>query len=637
MDSLADFHFIRPLWFLAALPSLWMTWLLWHRQHRSTGLESSIDQSLLPFLTTGESRRLSRLPLMGLLALWLSAVTALAGPTWERRPQPVFQDQSVVVIALDLSPSMAAEDVKPSRMVRAHLKIQDFLATRKEGLTGLIVYAGEAFVVTPLTDDTHTISNLLPTLTSGILPIPGSNVEMAVALADELVRSAGITRASLLLITDDINPDGIATLSRRFPANMRLTILGIGTDEGAPVPANGEFLKDADKGTIIIARRNSEAMKALAAANNGFYLPMQGDNSDIDFYNGHLERLFLSDKQQDDTRNSDVWYELAPALLLLILPFVALTFRRGWLLGALLCITALAGSMPPIVWASPWESLWHNAEQRAYQAYQRQEYDRAAENFNDPLWRGSAHYKQGDYQGALESFQQDDSAVGHYNRGNALANLQRFDDAIAAYDQALSLAPNLTQAKHNKQRLEELLKQRQNQQQGQGGAGDEGNPAEQSSSENGGAEREDSRAGSNNSEHGESGESGDQAGKTEENAEAGDNTGSEPGQQSADAASDTGEDSGQSSGAPGEDEHNLAKEQEAGKTINEDGDSSALTAQTDSLTTEKEQALQQWLQRIPDDPSGLLKRKFEYEFEKRKQLYQQGQWQLPENNAHNRY
>lgn len=190
MSWLSDFHFLRPLWFFAVVPLGWLVYKLWQKKFQQTGFEPHINRELLQHLTLKSTKKQSHYPLTGLVTAWLIAIVALAGPAWEKLPQAVFESESAVVILLDLSPSMMATDIKPSRIVRAHLKVQDILRQRKDGLTALIVYAGEAYTVTPFTDDSRTISNLLATLVPGILPLPGSNPEMAVELAKDLIESS---------------------------------------------------------------------------------------------------------------------------------------------------------------------------------------------------------------------------------------------------------------------------------------------------------------------------------------------------------------------------------------------------------------------------------------------------------------
>ncbi len=390
------------------------------------------------------------------------AVAALAGPTWEKLPQAVFESESAVVILLDLSPSMMARDIKPSRIIRAHLKIQDLLRQRKDGLTALIVYAGEAYTVTPFTDDSRTISNLLATLIPGILPLPGSNPEMAVELATDLIQSSRVTKASILLLTDDIAEAAVDTIINTLSGDTDLSIIGIGTDAGATIPYDGAFLKDEQQQNII-AKRNSDVMQNLTKQTNGYYLPIQADNSDVEFYLSHLEQRFNNDNLKANSTTGDRWFESGQFIILLLIPFILFAFRRGVLLS-ILCVGFTSFIIQPSsLYAAEYQSIWKNENERGLDAWKQQNYKSAIGLFNDLQWRGSTYYKKGEYDKALELFEQDDTATGHYNRGNAHAHLNQYEDAIVAYKQALKKDSTLSQAKKNKDIVEKLLQQRNQQ------------------------------------------------------------------------------------------------------------------------------------------------------------------------------
>ena len=155
-EILGDFHFLRPFWFLGLIPIL-MIWLVYRSQDKgSGGWEGVINPMLADYLIDrGEviSEFTKRVQFLLWLIAWLLACTALAGPTWEKLPEPVAKKVSALIIVLDLSPSMLAQDIKPSRIMRARYKLIDILNLRKEGLTALVVYSGGAHLVSPLTDD----------------------------------------------------------------------------------------------------------------------------------------------------------------------------------------------------------------------------------------------------------------------------------------------------------------------------------------------------------------------------------------------------------------------------------------------------------------------------------------------------
>ena len=204
-----ELHFLRPAWLLALLPLGWLAWQSWHQKLASPGWRAVCDAHLLPHLLVGEARQARRWPAGLIGAAGLLAVIALAGPTWKQLPQPVFRSQNAMVIVLDLSRSMNATDVKPSRLIRARLKLRDLLARHREGQTALVVYAGDAFTVSPVTDDTATIDALVPVLRTSLMPAPGSNTESALRRARDLLAQAGAVRGEIILITDGASPSEI--------------------------------------------------------------------------------------------------------------------------------------------------------------------------------------------------------------------------------------------------------------------------------------------------------------------------------------------------------------------------------------------------------------------------------------------
>ena len=222
-----QFHFLRPVWLLALAPLAVLLWYLVKGRRMSRSWQAVVDPALLPHLLTGQvqSRRLWPLLMMGLGGML--AIIALAGPVWEKLPQPVFKQQSALVIALDLSRSMDANDIKPSRLARARHKITDILAQRREGQTALIAYAAEAFAVTPLTDDDATIKAMLPGLTTDIMPTQGSSADRALEQAYTLFEHVGIRHGSLLLMSDGFSKTEIQSMNLLLNqyANLRLAVL----------------------------------------------------------------------------------------------------------------------------------------------------------------------------------------------------------------------------------------------------------------------------------------------------------------------------------------------------------------------------------------------------------------------------
>lgn len=347
----ADFHFLRPDWFYALIPLTLLLWWLWSRHGQRSRWEGVCDSELIQPLLTGGKGTGPRLPLTLLALGWLLAVTALAGPSWTKLPQPVLAKQQARVIVLDLSRSMDAADLKPSRLAQARFKTLDLLKAIDEGQTGLIAYAGEPFTVSPLTDDSATIAALLPSLDTTLMPAAGTRTDLALAQAGRLLQQAGVSHGQVILIGDGVAPlQASLKQARQLRADgHRLSVLAVGTRSGAPIPTQqGGFLSDHN-GAIVIPRLDPQPLETLAAQGGGQLIMMDSSGKDIDQLLA-TSVLSLDTDTKSDTSDSmlsslhaDLWREQGPWLLLLLLPLAALGFRRGWL-GVL-----LLGSLLPLM------------------------------------------------------------------------------------------------------------------------------------------------------------------------------------------------------------------------------------------------------------------------------------------------
>ncbi len=582
-------HFLRPGWLLLLILLAVVLWLLLVRRYDSGSWRAVIDERLRPFVLSDSGQNQREWTRWIPAAVALLAIIALAGPTWERLPQAVYHKDSALVIALDLSRSMNAADIKPSRLTRARHKIADILNLRQEGQTALVVYAADAFTVTPLTSDVDTILTLLPDLETELMPAQGTRADRALKLALELFENSGIARGDVLLVSDglsDLELGRVETLLESKPG-QRVSVLVIGTAEGGPVPLkNGGFLKDRS-GAIVISSLQEDNLRRIAQIGGGVYATLSADDIDINTLAYMMESAIDDREARLSDRSADLWRELGPWLLLFALPFAALVFRRGLIWLFPLCILVL----PPDAQALDWSAWWQNNDQRANQLFEQGEPAAAAELFDDPDWKASSNYRAGDYAAALDTWEQLESEAAAYNHANALAKLGRLDDALAAYDRLLQQNPAHEDARYNKQAIEEFLKNQQSQQQQDGQQGQQG---EQQQQQQGDQQQQQSGQGETQSE-----ESEQAAGSRQDQPETGEQDQQQAQQQ--DGQDDT-------------EQQQSAKQQQESEADQQAAESETMAELDQQMS---EQAAEQWLRKIPDDPGGLLRRKFIYQYRKR--------------------
>ena len=632
--------FLRPEWFLLLIPLVGMAVLYWRGKRASRSWAAVIDARLLPHVLAGKRGRNARWPVILTLLIATLLVTALAGPAWQKREQPVFKQKSALVIALDLSVSMNAEDIRPSRLERARLKLIDLLKLRREGQTALIAYAASPFTVTPLTDDVDTITALLPSLTSDIMPAQGSRADLAVFKAMELFDNAGLMRGDILLVTDGINDTSLDSLSDRHMPDFRLSVLAIGTEEGAPVPAgNAGFVKD-DNGAIVVARTDFAQLEALATAKGGQFQAMRIDDRDVQAIEAMLSsNVGLADHQQTQFK-ADRWREEGPWLLLLATPLVALAFRRGFILVVLLTLITLPLPRPVQAEASWWDRLWHNRNQLGEQALQQGNADAAVDLFRQPEWKAAAQYRAGRYQEALKAYEKGGAVEDLYNRGNTLVRLGDLPQAIQSYEQVLQQEPQHEDARHN---LEVVRQALQNQQQGGDSERQNQQADEQQDQQQSQQNQEQDKQDQDNKDQQHDGQGdqqqdgqGDQQQDDSQQAHQGQQGGSQQQQQQDQAEQQRAE--RQAEGEQGavpdqqqqqQDQAGEQQEQQAEAQRREDeqaeNEQPEPQAQREMPPQPVEQAEQlseqaemQWLRRIPDDPGGLLRNKFRYQYSRQR-------------------
>lgn len=594
-------HIIRPGWLFIIIPFVFAVIWFYRQYGRQSNWQRVVDSRLLPYLIQDAHENRRAWPIILLCLAGILSIIALAGPAWERIPQPVFRSDAATVIVLDLSRSMDAQDIKPSRLERARFKVADILKARQDGQTALIVYAADAFTVTPLTDDDETILLQLSALTTNLPPVQGSRADLALELATRLLKQASQTNGHILLMTDEMNrAQGIAAAQKLVAQGFRLSILGIGTEEGAPIPTQSGMLKNA-QGEIVFARLNRSDLQDIASIGKGNFSLLTYDDSDLILL--QLDEPAASNDTTDDL-TTDRWKELGPWLLLPVLLLASLAFRRGILAIALVIILPLAQNAE----AFQWQDLWQTPDQRGQVLFQQGQHQRATAQFTDPAWRGSSHYRSGNYEQALQDFKRVQGADARYNEGNTLAKLGKLEAAITAYENTLKENPNHEDAQHNKKLVEDLLKRQKQQRQNQ--PSENQSPDNQQSGQN--QQSQDQSAAEPSDDGDQQNNQGTQQSQDQQKQSAGDlqNQQAQPAKSSGE--NEAGEkDSLQQAPDNHEQEQNHQAKHSSPLSITERGN-------------EQQLAREQWLNRIPDNPAELLQRKFEHQYRQRARTNDRG-------------
>ena len=635
IPALLEFHFLRVewlwllplwgviLWFLPKIQSSQIDWAQW--------ISPPLQRVLIVSSQISQHRK--KQLQVGFALIWVLSTLALAGPAWERLPQPLLVRDQARVILLDLSYSMLATDLQPNRLERARYKIEDLLNRFQEGQTAIVLYAGDAHTLVPLTEDVETIRTLLPSLHPSLMPVRGSRPDLAFENVIEMLNQVDIQNSHLVWITDGIDDQQVKPLQNLLSSQRhKLTVLAVGTPSGAPIVLEkGNYLKDTNN-NIVIPQLDLAPLKAVAETLGGQVLPVQYDDSDLDRLVA-FEEKDQGFQEQEEELTTDRWREEGPWLFVLLLPLVALIFRRGWLFVLVLT------SWPSLSQAWEWRELFINDNQRAYELLEEGQAAKAAQTFNDSTWQGIAAYKAQEYEEALQYWSNEESPITSYNRGNALARNGKLPEALEAYDQALAAEPDWEDAQFNRDLVAKLLDSQQKQSQEDKSSG--GNPNRPEEGEEDSQEQPDQSASSgdpteqnqlpenNDAANGDSAQnnqkSAEQAPKPDDSQGSEDSTGP-PSEQNSDQKN-TGSASGKETTDSENQEITGQKESQKNLLTPEEGNESEKEEQSDQAAAylkgneneEQQQTLQQWLRKVPDDPGQLLRNKMRLESLRRRQ------------------
>ncbi|AOT07936.1 VWA domain-containing protein [Pseudoalteromonas luteoviolacea] len=616
---MTEFQFIRPelLWLL--IPWTIICVLQWYKKSSNKQSQLIAPHLAKIVLTEGKQSKSNHSSWLTSLILLLG-ILAASGPSIEKQSVPVFSAKQARVLVMDMSYSMYSTDIAPNRLTQARFKTLDMLQQFREGDTALVAYAQDAFIVSPLTSDINTLENLVPSISPDIMPGKGANVLAGIDQAKTLLEQAGYPSGEIILITDEIELEDAQDIQNMLSGSgYRLHVYGVGTAQGAPISVpEGGFLKDR-YGQIVVPKLYADRLRSLAQRLGGKYATYSPDNSDIETF--AIENT--QDIESSNEPNETLWrVDAGQYLLFAIIPLALLAFRNN-AVALVICIVSFVPSSPS--YAADWQSWFKNTDQNAMSAYQDENFDQASAAQNATL-RGAAQYKQGQYEQAVKTLQNTDTAIGQYNLGNALAQLGKLDEAADAYENALRKDPTLTQAQENKELVEQLKDQQSQQNQ-------EKNNQDQNNQEQSSEQQNDQQQGE--------GENQEQSDQTEQQSqsqnEQGDESEQENSEQSEQSKSDEQSDNqnkpelaNKKSDEEGEQEKEQSQQAQSQQTPQSelsDNEQSQQMAQSEmrELTPEekeKAQQLDQLLRRVPDDPAILLKNKMLLESRQRQQQRQ---------------
>jgi Ca-activated chloride channel homolog len=449
-----DFHFLRPEWLWGFAAATALFWIVSRREDLRARWGAIIAPHLLDSLIVGRRRHRRLRPVHLTAALMALGSLAAAGPTWERERPPFVQDKAPLAIAIDLAPTMDAIDISPTRLERAKLKVRDLLALRQGARTAIFAYAGSAHLVLPLTDDANLVETYVDSLATGIMPVPGKDTAKALTAVDAALAREE-TPGTILLMTDGIEERAFGALKDHAGRN-EIMVLAIGTVGGGPVKTGKDKFLTGPTGARVIARLDVDALRKLKSETGVQVATVTVDDSDVQWIARRMQTHLQQKEADTEARWNDVgWWLTIPIALM-----SALWFRRGWTIrwaSALLLWVALGA--PNGARAADWHfaDIWLTPDQQGRIAYDRGDYAAAAQRFADPMWRGTALYRAGRYDDAIDAFALVDTAESYFDQGNALARLGKLPEAAAAYQEALKRKPDFAAAKANLDLIKALL------------------------------------------------------------------------------------------------------------------------------------------------------------------------------------
>lgn len=317
-----EFHFLRPQLLWLVIPALLSLMIALIGLRETIKWKDVIAPHLRPFMIKKGSERFKKWMHLALFICVTLAIIGASGPSWRKIEEPEKILETPLVILLDLSQSMMAEDIQPTRLERAKFKIHDFLEAKPGALTALIGYAGTAHTIVPLTRDYNIIKSHIKTLSPDVMPIPGSDLEKALILADTIT-SRTEAPGNVLLISDDFTETSFGHIQNFvINTNNQVTIMPMNTVGGADVPAKrkNQVLKDSN-GKIVRSVLDKNILDKMASLEKVSISALTLDKSDVALLakniSENLEFKEDVEEKENNWRDDGLWLIVPFAFIVL--------------------------------------------------------------------------------------------------------------------------------------------------------------------------------------------------------------------------------------------------------------------------------------------------------------------------------
>ncbi|MFA0311411.1 transporter [Vibrio splendidus] len=434
---IGNFHFLRPEWLLLIVPLFAVLLINWRRSQKRHSWVTHLPKHLSDALRVGESSRIKHLPILLLGVIGIISIVVAAGPSWYRQSSPFAEDTTPLVVVLDVSESMLQQDVAPSRLFRAKKKIAELIDLQGKGKTALVVYSGTAHLAMPLTQDIEVFTPLLDAIQPHVMPREGKFAEYTLPVINKLISETDM--ATVLLVTDAVNQQAYRSYQDYFnETGHQLLIYGVGNpDVPSPLPMEAKKLS------------------SLASAVHGDFIAFTQDDQDIQNLSGQITSF-----AELSTDQAEPWFDASYPLVWLVLVPYLLWFRKGWLVQWCFVASVFYSAVySPNLYAAEFSlaDIWLTKDQQGALYYREQDYQQAAQIFDNEYWKATAYYQAGEYEVAQQFYMRSDTLQSQLGAAASLVNLKEFVAARSLYRDILEQFPEQQEARHNLKIVEDVI------------------------------------------------------------------------------------------------------------------------------------------------------------------------------------